>query len=151
MRFTKMHGAGNDYVLLDARDKEADWPALAKCLCERHMGVGADGLLLVMPSDSADVRMVMYNPNGSEAEMCGNGIRCLAKYVLERDIVDRNKSFLTIETMTGILGLEPIWHDGKVDHARVAMGEPELRSGMVPVALSEDVAGGLVMDYPLDL
>ena len=151
MRFTKMHGAGNDYVLLDARDMEADWPALAKSLCDRHMGVGADGLLLVMPSASADVRMRMYNPDGSEAEMCGNGIRCLAKYVLERDIVDRSKSPINIETMTGIRVLEPIWHDGKVDRARVSMGEPELRSERVPVSLSEDLAGGPVLDYPIDV
>ncbi|MDA0988529.1 MAG: diaminopimelate epimerase [Chloroflexi bacterium] len=151
MRFTKMHGAGNDYVLLDARDMEADWSALAKSLCDRHMGVGADGLLLVLPSASADVRMRMYNPDGSEAEMCGNGIRCLAKYVLERDIVDRKKSPINIETMSGIRVVEPIWYDGKVDRARVAMGEPELRSERVPVSLSEDMAGGPVLDYPIDL
>jgi diaminopimelate epimerase len=151
VKFTKMHGAGNDYVLLDARDMEADWSALAKSLCDRHMGVGADGLLLVLPSASADVRMRMYNPDGSEAEMCGNGIRCLAKYVIERDIVDRGKSPINIETMSGTRVLEPIWHDGKVERARVAMGGPELRSERVPVSLSEDMAGEPVLDYPIDV
>ena len=104
-----MHGAGNDYVLLDARDMEADWHALAKSMCDRHMGVGADGLLLVVPSGTADIRMRMYNPDGSESEMCGNGIRCLGKYVLERNIVDRDRNPLNVETMAGIRVLEPIW------------------------------------------
>ncbi|MFH1560045.1 MAG: diaminopimelate epimerase [Chloroflexota bacterium] len=91
MRFTKMHGAGNDYVVIDARGFNVDWPSLARAMCDRHMGVGADGILLVLPSDSADVRMRMFNPDGSEAEMCGNGIRCLAKYALERGIVEGGK------------------------------------------------------------
>jgi diaminopimelate epimerase len=155
MKFVKMHGAGNDYVVLDARDMEADWPALARAMCDRHTGVGADGLLLVLPSASpsalADIRMREFNQDGSESEMCGNGIRCLAKYVLERGIVDRNKNPLNIETMSGIRVLEPIWHDGKVDRSRVAMGEPELRSGKVPVTLSEDMADGPVLDFPLDV
>jgi len=151
VRFVKMHGAGNDYVLLDARDMETDWSTLAKSMCNRHTSVGADGILLVLPSASADVRMRMFNPDGSEAEMCGNGIRCLAKYVLERGIVDREKNPLNIETMAGVRVLEPIWHEGKVERARVAMGEPELRSERVPVVLSEDLAGGPVLDYPLEV
>ena len=151
MKFTKMHGAGNDYVLVDARELDADWPDLARAMCDRHMGVGADGLLLVLPPDAADIRMRMFNPDGSEAEMCGNGIRCLAKYVLERGIVHREKSSLDVETMTGVRALEPIWQDGRVSRARVAMGEPELRSERVPVALSEDMAGGPVLDFPLEV
>jgi diaminopimelate epimerase len=146
-----MHGAGNDYVLLDARDMEADWPALAKSMCDRHMGVGADGLLLVVPSGTADIRMRMYNSDGSESEMCGNGIRCLGKYVLERDIVDRDRNPLNVETMAGIRVLEPMWHNGEVDRIRVAMGEPELRSTKVPVTLSENMADGPVLDFRLDV
>ena len=84
MKFTKMHGAGNDYVVIDARGIEADWHGLARDMCHRRFGVGSDGLLLVLPSDCADVRMRMFNPDGSEAEMCGNGIRCLVKFALER-------------------------------------------------------------------
>jgi diaminopimelate epimerase len=151
VKFTKMHGAGNDYVLVDARELDADWPHLAKAMCNRHIGVGADGILLVLPSDAADIRMRMLNPDGSEAEMCGNGIRCLAKYVLERGIVQRDKSSINIETMMGVRTLEPIWQDGKVSRARVGMGEPELRSERIPVALSEDVAGGPVLDFPLEV
>ena len=151
MRFTKMHGAGNDYVLLDARNLEADWPTLAKAMCDRHTGVGADGILLVLPSALADVRMRMLNPDGSEAEMCGNGIRCLAKYALERGIVKGGNGTIAIETAAGVRALEPSWREGKVDRARVAMGEPELRSELVPVSLSEDMAGGPALDYPLDI
>ncbi|MBI4282410.1 MAG: diaminopimelate epimerase [Chloroflexi bacterium] len=150
MRFTKMHGAGNDYVVVDARALNTDWPEAARAMCDRHLGVGADGLLLVLPSSSADVRMRMFNPDGSEAEMCGNGIRCLAKYVLERGIVaGRNR--LNIETLAGIRALEPIWKEGKVSRARVGMGEAELRPREIPVALSREVVEGPVIDYPLKM
>ena len=117
MRFTKMHGAGNDYVLMDARDyvlmdardMEEDWSSLARAMCDRHMGVGADGMLLVLPSNEAEVRMRMLNPDGSEAEMCGNGIRCLAKYVLEREIAEIGRDALSVETLNGIRLIEPVW------------------------------------------
>ena len=151
MRFTKMHGAGNDYVLVDARQLEHDWPTLARATCDRHMGVGADGVLLVLPSDCADVRMRMLNPDGSEAEMCGNGIRCLAKYVLEREIAEAGADGLRVETLTGVRLIEPTWHGGRVERARVAMGEPELRPERVPVVVSDDLAGGPALDYPLDV
>ena len=151
MRFTKMHGAGNDYVLMDARNLETDWAELARSMCDRHRGVGADGVLLVMSSSEADVRMRMLNPDGSEAEMCGNGIRCLAKYVLEREIAEVGKDALSVETMTGVRHIEPLWSGVRVERARVAMGEPELRPELVPVSLSEDMSGGPVLDYPLDV
>ena len=96
MKFTKMHGAGNDYVVIDSRGLDADWHSLARDMCHRRLGVGSDGLLLVLPSNCADVRMRMFNPDGSEAEMCGNGIRCLVKYVLERGIVSRDKRILEV-------------------------------------------------------
>jgi len=149
VRFTKMHGAGNDYVLIDARDLSADWAELARAMCHRRLGIGADGILLVLHSESADIRMRMFNPDGSEAEMCGNGIRCLAKYVLERGIVDRDSSPLKVETMAGIRSLEPVWRYDEVVRARVAMGEAELNPGEIPVALPEGVAEGPVIDYPL--
>ncbi|MCJ7491385.1 MAG: diaminopimelate epimerase, partial [Dehalococcoidia bacterium] len=84
MHFAKMHGTGNDFVLIEAKGDEHDWPRLAVAMCDRHFGVGADGILLVLPSDRAAVRMRVLNPDGSEPEMCGNGIRCLAKYAVER-------------------------------------------------------------------
>ncbi|MBI2855744.1 MAG: diaminopimelate epimerase [Chloroflexi bacterium] len=151
MRFTKMHGAGNDYVLLDARNIQADWHGLARDMCDRHMGIGSDGILLVMPSESADVRMRMFNPDGSEAEMCGNGIRCLAKYVLERGIAKVGEQPLRVETMAGLKVVEPCWSDGKVVRARVGMGEPELRPDKVPVALPEGLIQIPVLDYPLSV
>ena len=151
MKFTKMHGAGNDYVVIDARGIDADWHSLAKDMCHRRFGVGSDGLLLALPSDCADVRMRMFNPDGSEAEMCGNGIRCLVKFALERDIVSQDKEQLDVETMAGIRRLEPFWDGRWVTSARVDMGEPELRPERVPVAVTEDMTGGPVLDFPLSV
>ena len=149
MKFTKMHGAGNDYVVIDARGIEADWHRLAKDMCHRRFGVGSDGLLLVLPSDCADVRMRMFNPDGSEAEMCGNGIRCLLKYSLERGIVSHGEGPVNVETLAGIRRLEPLWDGSAVSSSRVDMGEPELRPERIPVAVTEDMAGGPVLDFPL--
>ena len=151
MKFTKMHGAGNDYVVIDARGVEADWHGLARDMCHRRFGVGSDGLLLVLPSDCADVRMRMFNPDGSEAEMCGNGIRCLVKFALERGVVSQGDGPLNVETPAGIRRLEPSWNGSSVSSSRVDMGEPELRPERIPVALTEDMAGGPVMDFPLSV
>ena len=87
LRFTKMHGAGNDYVVIDARSEQREWALVARDLLDRHFGIGGDGLLLVEHSKMADVRMRMLNPDGSEAEMCGNGIRCFSKFVIEGNIL----------------------------------------------------------------
>ena len=86
MKFTKMEGAGNDYVYVDARRQEQDWPELSRRMSDRHFGVGSDGLILIADSNVADLKMVMFNADGSQGEMCGNGIRCFAKYAIERDI-----------------------------------------------------------------
>jgi diaminopimelate epimerase len=133
-----MHGAGNDYVVLDARDQNHDWAELARKMCDRHYGVGADGLLLVVPSAMADIRMRMFNPDGSEAEMCGNGIRCFAKYVVERSIVAKQGALpmsIKVETSYGVLDVTPIASNGKVHRARVSMGEPRFRAEDIPVAI----------------
>ena len=151
MKFTKMHGAGNDYVVIDARGLDADWHSLAKDMCHRRFGIGSDGLLLALTSDCADVRMRMFNPDGSEAEMCGNGIRCLVKFALERDIVSLGQDPLNVETMAGIRSLQPFWSGSSVTSARVDMGEPELRPERVPVSVTEDMAGGPVLDFPLSV
>ena len=129
-----MHGAGNDYVVMDARNQTQDWPEVAKKISDRHFGIGSDGIILVAPSDVADVRMRMFNPDGSEAEMCGNGIRCFTKYVVERRIVSKSGP-LRIETGAGILEVTPIVTNGKVTRARVSMGEPRFRAEEVPVAI----------------
>jgi diaminopimelate epimerase len=142
MKFTKMHGAGNDYVLLDGRDQERDWSALARDLCDRHFGVGADGLLLVAPSTEADIRMRMWNPDGSEAEMCGNGIRCFAKYVVEREILSSPFGAMRIETNNGILDVTPMSDgNGRVTRARVDMGQPRFHATEIPVAIPAGESG----------
>ena len=137
-----MHGAGNDYVLLDVREEDRDWPLLAREMCDRHYGIGSDGLLLVAPSEAADIRMRMFNPDGSEAEMCGNGIRCVAKYVVERRIASLSDGVLRVETGAGILDVVPLADgDGRVTRARVAMGEPRFHADVIPVCIPEGEKG----------
>ncbi len=135
MRFSKMHGAGNDYVFIDGRGvEERDWASLAARVSDRHFGVGSDGLIVAVASDVADVRMRMWNADGSESEMCGNGIRCFAKFVLERDAAPAASGALRVETGAGVLTVEPGWDDaGRVAYAKVDMGEPTLRASDVPV------------------
>ena len=148
MRFTKMHGAGNDYIFVDARDQDRDWPALSVAMSDRHLGVGSDGLILARGSSRADLRMTMFNADGSEAEMCGNGIRCLVGYALKREIVPAGKSTVTVETLAGDLKVTPIWSNGRVGRATVGMGEPSVAVEDIPV-----VAPGhaMLMDYPLTI
>jgi diaminopimelate epimerase len=148
IKFTKMHGAGNDYIYVDARQTEKDWPEVARRMSDRHFGVGGDGLILILPSSKADVRMRMFNADGSEAEMCGNGIRCFAKYVLERGIAQPNEGVLSVETLAGIIRVYPIWNEGLMVAARVNMGPPRLRPADVPVKLE---GGGPVIDHPLEV
>ena len=133
MRFTKLQGAGNDYVYVDGRNCGRDWPEVAVRVSDRHFGIGADGLIVVMPSSTADVRMRMFNADGSEAEMCGNGIRCFAKFVLEREMIDADPQLLRVETGAGVLAVAPRWTDGRVTGARVDMSTPTLRARDVPV------------------
>jgi len=146
MNFTKMHGIGNDFPVIDARGLEGiDWPSLAVAMCDRHFGVGGDGIILVLGSDVADFRMRMYNPDGSEAEMCGNGIRCFGRYLFERGLTD--KTLLSVETGAGVLELKLSLQDGKVSAITVSMGEPHLAADAIPAAL----AGERIVDYPLEV
>ncbi len=128
-----MHGAGNDFVVVDGRGQDRDWGSLAATMADRHFGVGSDGLLLVVPSDVADLQMRMWNPDGSEAEMCGNGIRCFSKFAIERGLVSLRDGRFTAETGAGVLEIEPVMRDSKVVRARVNMGRPELTPELVPV------------------
>src|SRR5918996_3204171 len=102
MKFTKMHGAGNDYIYIDARNMDEDWHSLSRAMSDRHFGVGGDGIILIMGSDIADLKMRMFNADGSEGEMCGNGIRCFAKYAIERGIASPPSEGLRVETLAGI-------------------------------------------------
>jgi diaminopimelate epimerase len=153
MRFTKMHGAGNDYVYVDCFSEPApDDPAeLARQVAHRHFGVGGDGLILICPSALADARMRMFNLDGSEAEMCGNGVRCVAKYVYDHGIC--RKDTLRIETGRGVLTLDLTVVDGRVRRVRVDMGEPILEAKRVPTTLRPNPAmpNGAVADVELNL
>ena len=138
MRFTKMQGAGNDYVYVNCFTESlpAD-PAVVACqVSDRHFGVGGDGLILICPSDVADARMRMFNADGSEAEMCGNGIRCVAKYVYDHGISRRQT--LRLETGAGIKTVDLDVVDGLVRRVRVDMGEPILQAAKIPTTLPGD-------------
>ncbi|MFQ5495631.1 MAG: diaminopimelate epimerase [Phycisphaerae bacterium] len=146
MRFTKMHGLGNDYVIVDAAAERIEDPAsLAHRLSDRHTGIGADGLILIHPSDHADVRMAMYNADGSRSEMCGNGLRCVVRYAVEHG--QTSAPIVRVETDAGILNAE-CRHDGRLgDCVRVDMGPPRLDPAAIPVDLAVD----RVVDHPMTI
>jgi diaminopimelate epimerase len=147
MKFTKMHGAGNDYVYVDAfKEKIADPSALSIALSDRHTGVGSDGLILIAPSKKADFRMIMFNADGSEGSMCGNGIRCIGKYVYDHGLT--KKKSITVETKSGTVSLDLKAKNGKVDLVTVDMGaarpvpkEFHVRADGVKSILEETVEG----------
>jgi diaminopimelate epimerase len=148
MRFTKMQGAGNDYVYVDcfSQSPPRDPVALSRAISNRHFGVGADGLILICPSEQADARMRMFNADGSEAEMCGNGIRCVAKYVYDHGLV--RKPRLTIETGCGVLTLDLMMKGGKVERVRVNMGKPILQAEKIPTTLPGDPPVEVPLTWP---
>src|ERR1700691_1116194 len=131
MRFTKMHGIGNDYVYVNGfAEAVVDPPSVARKISDRHFGIGSDGLILILPSDKADVRMRMFNADGSESEMCGNGIRCVAKFAFDHGLSRNNP--MRIETGRGVLTLQLETRNGKVVQVTVDMGEPILEAGRIP-------------------
>ena len=148
MKFTKMHGAGNDYVYVNCFSERVNNPAeVAIKVSNRNFGIGSDGLILIMPSDKADVRMRMFNSDGSESEMCGNGIRCVAKYAYDRGIVTKKE--ITAETGAGILTLQLFTNaTNKVERVRVNMGPPRLTRGEIPM---QGEAGTRVVNEPLNI
>ena len=132
MIFTKWHGIGNDFVIVNGfEEKIGDYASKAIAVCDRHFGIGADGLVLALPSDVADFRMRIFNSDGSEAEMCGNVTRCFARYVYETGLT--KKTELTIETLAGIIRPKLLFENGKVSAVRVDMGEPRLKRGEIPM------------------
>ena len=139
MKFTKMQGLGNDYVYVNCfKEKIDNPPELARRISDRHFGVGADGLIMINPSDKADFEMEMYNADGSRGEMCGNGIRCVAKYVYDYGLTD--KTHISVETLGGIKYLDLTVEEGKVKMVKVDMGKPELEPLKIPVKASGDKA-----------
>lgn len=146
MKFTKMHGCGNDYVYVNLFEENiADPAAFSIKVSDRHFGIGSDGLITIGPSDVADFRMRIYNADGSEAEMCGNGIRCVAKYVYDHKLTD--KTNVSVESGAGIKYLQLTVEDDKVTQVRVDMGEPILSPSDIPVVAQ----GDKVVDEPIEV
>ena len=152
MKFTKMHGIGNDYVYVNCfEEKVQDPPSVAVKVSDRHFGIGSDGLILIKPSEIADCQMDMYNLDGSRGAMCGNGIRCVGKYVYDHGIVAPDKKRISVETLSGIKYLDLQTENGKVKSVTVDMGEPELTSKIsenLEVNEMEYVFTGISMGNP---
>lgn len=133
LKFTKMHGIGNDYVYINAITQQIDNPnELAKKLSDRRFSIGGDGVILICPSDVADAKMRMFNADGSEGMMCGNGVRCVGKYVYDNLIEDKSRDTITIETLSGIKILKITAVDGKAELLEVDMGKAELKTELIP-------------------
>lgn len=144
MKFTKMHGCGNDYVYVNLFEEQIENPAkVSIAVSDRHFGIGSDGLITIGASEIADFRMRIYNADGSEAEMCGNGIRCVAKYVYDHKLTDKTE--ITVETGAGVKTLQLTVEDDKVTLVRVDMGEPILTPDEIPVVAE----GDRVVDEPI--
>jgi diaminopimelate epimerase len=147
MKFTKLQGAGNDFIVVEADEERYNWPKLALAICHRHFGIGADGLLLLFQDDGLSMRM--FNPDGSEAEACGNGLRCLVKYALDKGIVDGKAAEVSVATKAGVR--KAILHtEGKTTIIQVGMGQPEFSAQDIPVTL-EDKPAEPILDYPLTI
>ena len=146
MKFTKMHGIGNDYVYVNCfKETVKDPSAVAKFVSDRHFGIGSDGLIMINPSDVADFEMEMYNADGSRSEMCGNGIRCVGKYVYDYGLTE--KEHISVETLAGIKYLDLTVEDGKVKLVKVDMGSPELVPENIPIVAD----GNRVIDEPINV
>ena len=146
MKFTKMHGLGNDYVYVNCFEEKIEHtPAVARFVSERHFGIGSDGLIMINPSKTADFEMEMYNADGSRGEMCGNGIRCVAKYVYDYGLTDKTQ--ISVETLGGIKYLDITVEDGKVSLVKVDMGKPELEADLIPIISEREQ----VIDEPIEV
>jgi len=155
INFTKLQGAGNDFILVETSDKQRDWSQVARVICDRHFGVGGDGLLLVLPSEVADFQMCVFNPDGSKAEACGNGLRCLAKYVVDVGLANTGAKEISVETISGVRRAKLHRARGNVATIRVSMGEPRFGAKDISVKV-ESGEGNLVdikpiLDYPVTI
>ncbi|MFC1909921.1 diaminopimelate epimerase [Chloroflexota bacterium] len=135
MNFTKMQGTGNDFIVIEPGGLKRNWKKLAIAMCDRHFGIGGDGLILVQPSKKADFRMRILNADGSEAEMCGNGIRCMTVYLYYKELASRKNREVRIETLAGIKMVRPLKSRNRVTGARVGMGIPQFNAVKIPVSL----------------
>ena len=144
--FTKMHGAGNDYIYIDGRGLSLNWPELAVSMSRRHFGIGSDGLIVARTSDRADIGMEMFNADGSVGMMCGNGIRCLVAFAIDSGMVAADATAIRVETASGVLTVTPIRSNGRVVAATVDMGAPRFGAAEVPFRVPGQSA---LVDYPL--
>ena len=138
MRFTKMHGAGNDFIIIESQDKRRDCSKLAIAMCDRHFGIGADGLLVISPSTRADFGWRIFNADGSESEACGNGLRCAIKYFVDKGKAKPGKKEISIETISGITTATFTKKAGKVVKVKAGMGEPRFAADEIPVVLGRN-------------
>ena len=155
MNFTKMQGAGNDFILVEAGGVDRNWSQMAIAMCDRHFGIGGDGLLLLLPSDKADFQMRIFNPDGSEAEACGNGLRCLAKYALYKGLANPRTHQILVESIAGIRIVRLHKAGGEVTKIQVSMGVPKFGAKDIPVAIEQGKANLVdikpVLDYPVTI
>ena len=143
MRFIKMQGAGNDFVLLEAKNGQHDWPRLSVAMCDRHYGIGADGLLVLLPSDRADFRMRIFNADGSESNTCGNGLRCLVKHYIDGIPDNTAVKEIMVETGAGIRQARINHIDGNIAQIQTGMGQPAIGLDSIPI-IPENKAEGIV-------
>ena len=143
MRFAKMQATGNDFILIEAGEAECDWPRLARAMCHRHFGVGSDGLIILLSAEAAELGMRMFNPDGSEAEACGNGLRCVATYALERGLANASREF-SVETLGGMRKVKAVEQGIQVD-----MGVPRLKPDEIPIRVEEQL--DIIMDHPVTI
>jgi diaminopimelate epimerase len=156
MKFSKLQATGNDFILVDAlaEPRKGDWGELARAMCDRHFGAGADGLILVQSSTIADLKMRLFNSDSSEAEVSGNGLRCFAKYAIEKGLIGKmssragqNNRSLSIETLSGVRKVKAYMSENKVNRAEVNMGLPRFQPEQIPVKVKVDIIP--ILDYPL--
>lgn len=147
MQFTKWHGLGNDFVIINGLSEHiADYHKQAVAVCDRNFGIGADGLVVMLPSDIADFKMRIFNSDGSEADMCGNATRCVARYLYETGLTD--KTVITLDTLAGIITPELIFENGQLSTVKVNMGEPKLTRGETPMV---GIAGEQAVNIPIEV
>ena len=144
-----MHGAGNDYVYMNASNLSEDWSQIAVNVSDRHKGIGSDGLILAMPSEIADIKMRMFNSDGSEGEMCGNGIRCLVGFAIDQNLIPSKQKTVLVETGAGVLSVTPIRTNNVMTGATVSMGLPILEPSQIPVEI--DSSSFPVLDHTLNI
>ena len=149
MEFTKMHGAGNDYIYMNASNLSKDWSQIAVNVSDRHKGIGSDGLILAMPSEIADIKMRMFNSDGSEGEKCGNGIRCLVGFAIDQNLIPSKQKTVLVETGAGVLSVTPIRSNNVMTGATVSMGLPILEPSQIPVEI--DSSSFPVLDHTLNI